>query len=78
MLQRLFNNSVYRFGLTKFSQDVTNSVLPTAPQLNKPQVIDTQTRQQYRHENKIRFKRNPNNLNNDWTRDFHNRVYTEK
>jgi hypothetical protein len=44
MLQRLFNNSVYRFGLTKFSQDVTNSVLPTAPQLNKPQVIDTQTR----------------------------------
>ena len=54
-------------------------MLPTAPHLNKPQVVDTETREKYRQEHKIKFKRIPTkNLQNDWTRDAHNRIYTEK
>ena len=41
MLSRLFQGSFHRFGLTKFDQVIKDTVLPTAPQLNKPQVIST-------------------------------------
>lgn len=78
MIPKLVQRTFYRFGLTKFKPEVIASVLPTAPHSPINQVISTQQREEYRHENKIRFKRNPNNLQSDWTRDHHNRVYTEK
>lgn len=79
MLSRIIKKSFFRFALTKFSEEIAHTVLPTAPQLNKPQVIDTKTREKYREEHKIKFKRIPEkDLNNNWTRDFHNRIYTEK
>lgn len=79
MLSRVIQRYVYRFGLTKFSEEIAQTVLPTAPQLNKPQVIDTKTREKYREEHKIKFKRIPEqDLKDNWTRDFHNRIYTEK
>lgn len=48
MLQRILNKLVFRFGLTKYSSEIINEILPTAPQLNKPQVIDTASREKYR------------------------------
>lgn len=78
MLSKLIVRSFQRFGLTKFDKEINEKVLPTAPQLNKPQVISTEDREKYRHQNKIRHKRTPVQLKSDWTRDFHNRVYTEK
>lgn len=44
MLSRLITRSFHRFGLTKFDKEVKNNILPTAPQLNKPQVISTEDR----------------------------------
>ncbi len=44
MLARLIQRSFNRFGLTKFDNDIKLTVLPTAPQLNKPQVISTEDR----------------------------------
>lgn len=77
MLSRLIRTAFNRFGLTKFDQEVVNEVMPTAPQLNHPQVIDTLTREQYRESNKIKNKRiPPQDLSNNWTRSFHNRLYT--
>ena len=76
MLAKLIQRSIHRFGLTKFDKEINEKILVSAPQLNKPQVISTEDREKYRHEHKIRHKRTPNNLKNDWTRDFHNRVYT--
>lgn len=79
MLTRLISSTVYRFGLTKYSPEVIEHIFPTAPQLNNPQIVDTETREQYRHEHKIKFKRIPTkDLRNNWTRSFHNRLYTEK
>lgn len=79
MLSKVISRTIRRFGLTKFSPEVLTSVLPTAPHLNKPQVVDTEAREKYREEHKIKFKRIPEkDLNNNWTRDFHNRIYTER
>ncbi len=79
MLSKIITRTVNRFAITRYSQQINDEVLPTAPQLNRPQVIDTHTREQYRHEHKIKFKRIPKTeLNQNWTRSFHNRIYTEK
>ena len=79
MLSLLLRKVPHHFGLTKFSQKVQENILPTAPLLARPQVIDTASRQQYRHENKIKFKRTPNeSLEGDWSRDKYVRLYTEK
>lgn len=48
MLSKLILRSFHRFGLTKFDQEIKATVLPTAPQLNKPQVISTEDREKYR------------------------------
>ena len=77
MLTRLITLSYQKMAMTKYSQNVVKEILPTAPHLNKPQVIDTQTREEYRHEHKIKFKRIPaQDLNNNWIRSHHNRIYT--
>lgn len=79
MLAKILHRSMTRFGLTKFGKNIEESVLPTAPHLNKPQVVDTATREKYRHEHKIKFKRiPPHSLENDWSRDQFTRLYTEK
>jgi len=79
MLTKLFARTYQRFALTKYPQNVVDQVMPTAPQLNKPQVVDTLTREKYREEHKIKFKRTPaKDLTNDWSRDYHNRIFTEK
>ncbi len=79
MLTKLIDRTFTRFALTKYSPEVTAEILPTAPHLNKPQVVDTESRENYRHENKIKFKRIPKtDLANNWIRSFHNRIYTEK
>ena len=44
MTSRLVTRSCWRFAISKFSPEIESSVLPTAPQLNSPQVIDTKTR----------------------------------
>lgn len=44
MLSKVIARTLRCFGLTKFSPEVAASVLPTAPHLNKPQVVDTETR----------------------------------
>lgn len=44
MLSKQILRSLFRFALTKFPKEVVETVLPTAPQLTKPQVIDTQAR----------------------------------
>ncbi len=49
MLSKLIVRSFHRFGLTKFDKEINEKVLPTAPQLNKPQVISTEDREKYRH-----------------------------
>jgi dihydropyrimidine dehydrogenase (NADP+) len=79
MLSKLIIRSLFRFALTKFPKEVAETVLPTAPQLTRPQVVDTQTREQYREHNRIKFKRTPAaDLTDNWTRDSHNRIFTEK
>jgi hypothetical protein len=45
MLSNQIVRSLFRFALTKFPEEVAETVLPTAPQLTRPQVIDTQTRE---------------------------------
>lgn len=49
MLTKLIIRSFNRFGLTKFDKEIVQKVLPTAPHLNKPQVISTEDREKYRH-----------------------------
>jgi len=44
MLQKIIQRSFFKFGLTKFDPEVVKNILPTAPQLNKPQVISTEQR----------------------------------
>lgn len=79
MLSKVITSSFQRFSLTKFSQQITEDILSTAPQLQQPQVIDTQAREKYRESHKIKFKRIPQtDLRNNWVRSFHNRIYTEK
>jgi len=76
-MQSLVQRKYFTFAISKFKQGIQDTVLSnTAPNINPPQVISTADREKYRHEHKIKFKRTPNNLNEDWTRDFHNRVYT--
>ena len=48
MLTRLITTTYHRFAITKFSSEVQKEIFPTAPQLNQPQIIDTQTREEYR------------------------------
>lgn len=72
---RRFNS----FALTKWKPHISETVVnESAPHLTEAQVISTADREKYREENKIKFKRTPEKLGDDWTRDFHNRVYTEK
>ena len=79
MLTRLITTTYQRFAITKFSSEVQKDIFPTAPQLNQPQIIDTQTREEYREAHKIKFKRiPPQDLRNNWIRSHHNRIYTEK
>ncbi len=77
-MQGLIQRRFFTFAITKFKPTVTQTVVSnTSPNnLNPPQVISTADREKYRHENKIKFKRNPKELDENWTRDFHNRVYT--
>ena len=76
-MQRLLKQSFCWFGLTKFRPDINEQVLSnTAPHLHPPQVISTEEREKFRAENKIKFKRNPADLNENWVRDHHNRVFT--
>lgn len=79
-MQSLIQRRFFTFAITKFKPTITQNVVSnTSPNnLNPPQVISTADREKYRHENKIKFKRNPKDLDENWTRDFHNRVYTEK
>jgi hypothetical protein len=44
MLKRLAKLNWHPFAITKYSQEITENILGAAPHLNKPQVIDTQTR----------------------------------
>lgn len=44
MLSSFIHRSFKKFSLTKYSEDILKAVFPTAPQLNKPQVIDTEAR----------------------------------
>lgn len=63
-MHRLIYGSVFRFGITKFKPGINEKVLSnTAPTLHSPQVISTEERENFRYENKIKFKRNPENLN---------------
>lgn len=79
MLTKLITSTVQRMGLTKFSPEIMQEIFPTAPQLNQPQIIDTHTREEYRHAHKIKHKRIPaQDLRNNWIRSHHNRIYTEK
>jgi len=41
MFTKLIQKTFKHFALTKYSKDIVENVLPTAPQLNKPSVIDT-------------------------------------
>lgn len=49
MLAKYIRRTITPFGLTKFGDNIHQDVLPTSPQLTKPQVIDTYSREQYRH-----------------------------
>lgn len=81
MITQLIRVTFNRFAITKFSEEITDRILSTAPHLNQPQVVDTQSRECFRREHKIKFKRVPvstPHLTNDWTRTSHNRLYTER
>ena len=44
MLAKVIHKSLCRFAISKYSQEIVEQILPAAPQLNKPQVIDTEAR----------------------------------
>jgi hypothetical protein len=73
----LVHRSLFGLNITKFAHEL-KPVLDTAPINRPPHVQSTTDREKYREENKIRFKREQKNLQEDWTRGHHNRIYTEK
>lgn len=79
-MQSLIQKRFFTFAITKFKPHIVEQVISnTSPNnLNPPQVVSTAEREKYRHENKIKFKRNQKELGDNWNRDFHNRIYTEK
>jgi hypothetical protein len=62
-MQSLIQRRFFNFAITKFKSYINETVVSnTSPNINPPQVISTADREAYRHENKIKFKRNQKDL----------------